>query len=656
MRKLSLTCSIVLLLANTVFAQTLFTYGKYPVDKKEFVRVYEKNAINKKPDYSRQALREYLDLYALFKMKVKEAELQQIDTISSIQYELDNYRKQLASQYLTDEDVKEKQVEEAYERMTENIKVAHIMIMSSPMAPAKDTVAPYKTIDSLYKAAKGGADFAKLAEAYSDDKSSAVNGGDLGYLTALQTVYAFENVMYATPEGEVSKPFRTQYGYHILKVIDRKPSEGEVEVAQIMIAAPESKGPEARKEAKKEAEEVLTKLKKGADFKKLVAEYSDDNYSKDNDGVLKKFGAGSYVPAFEDAAFGLKKKGDLSAIVETEYGFHILKLINKYPVLPYDSVKVQLAKQVERDERAQIAKEIYYKKIKEKNNFKEYGDNVKKLKGTFADMIPSEGEDANSFAASDFKGPDYVLFKLKGQEYKASDLLEYAEDVTRGRVMGPKEAIYDNIYDNYVTKVVTDIEEQNLIDENPEFKNLMQEYRDGIMLFELMDRNVWGKASKDTTGLKEYYESKKDAYKWGPGFRGAVYTFKNKEQMERAEKIMFDAGMTDEKLIEVMNTKETPDAVSIQRGYYEYAKHKDIKQSTIESGESTPPQRNENGTISVTYPRAVFSQGTTKTLDEARGYVIAEYQDYLEQSWNEKLREKYPVKVNEDVFNSMVKK
>lgn len=656
MRKLTLICT-TLLLTNTIFAQTLFTYGGNPVDKKEFVRVYEKNAINKAPDYSREALREYLELYSLFKMKVKEAELQKVDTTASIQYELGNYRKQLASKYLTDEEVKKQQVLEAYERMKEVVKVAHIMILSSPMAPSADTVKQYKTIDSIYNALmKGKADFAEMAKQFSEDKSSAENGGELGYITVLQTVYSFENMAYSTPVGKISKPFRTQYGYHILKVLDKKKAEGTVEVAQIMISAPKSKSAEEIEAARKKANEVAAKLKKGADFEKMVEEYSEDTYSKDQGGRLQPFGTGAYVPEFEKAAFALKKPGDISEPIKTDYGFHIIKLIKKTPVQPYDSVETMLAGKIAKDARAEIAKETFYNKIKEKNNFKEYPLNVEKLRKEFVAMIPEEGEKANTFDDQDFKGPDYTLFEIKGVSYQATDFLKHAESVTRGRVMGPKDLIYRNIYDNYVITVITDIEELNLMEENPDFKNLMTEYRDGIMLFELMDRNVWGKASKDSAGLEAYYITRKDQYTWKPGFRGTVYTFKNSATRDQAIKLIKKKNMSDEDLIKEMNTKETPGAVSIQRGYYEYEKHPEINKADVKEGEFSDGRRTEDGSLEVVYAKNIYPSGTIKTLDEARGYVIADYQDHLEKTWNAQLRGKYPVVVKEPVFDSMVKK
>ncbi|HEY9178430.1 MAG TPA: peptidylprolyl isomerase [Flavipsychrobacter sp.] len=657
MRKLTLTCFIALIVTNSLFAQTLFTFGNNPVEKEEFLRVYKKNAISHQPDFSKDALREYLDLYSLFRMKVKEAEEQHMDTVASIQYELGNYRKQLAQTYLTDEEVSKKQLEEAYARLKEKVRVSHILILSSPMAPSKDTVAPYKKIDSIYnQVISGKADFAKMAELYTDDKSTKENGGDLGYVTALQTVYPFENVVYSTPVGKLSKPFRTQYGYHIVKVTDRKPAEGEVQVAQIMIAASKTKGPDAQAEAEKKAKQVKAELAKGAKFEDLVKKYSEDTYTKDNDGVLPRFGIGVYVPEFEKAAFALKKPGDVSDIVKTEYGYHIIKLVEKYPVKPFDSMKVELKARVDRDDRAQVAREIFYNNIKEKNKFKEYPANVEEVKKWFAANIPDTGKNANRFSAKDYNGADKALFEVKGNKYKASDMLTYAESVTQGRVMGPKELIFQNIYDNYVKTVVMDIEEENLVNEKPEFRNLMKEYRDGIMLFELMDRNVWGKASKDTTGLKAFYKQNADHYKWQSGFRGSVYTFKTEADMKAGLKLIGKKDMTDEKIAKELNTDKNPGAVSIQRGYYEFGKFKDFPKSSIQQGKATEAKKNEDGTYTVVYAAEVHENGTTKTLEEARGYVIAEYQDYLEKTWNEKLRSKYPVKVNEDVFDSMVKK
>lgn len=654
MRKLTVTCAL-LILAGNINAQTLFHYGKYPVDKKEFVRVYEKNAINQKPDYSRPALEEYLDLYSLFKMKVREAEMQQMDTISSIQYELGNYRKQLVKNYLTDDEVKGKLVKEAYNRLQENIKVAHIMIQVPPMAPAEDTVAPYKLIDSIYTAiTKKGADFGEMAKLYSADVQTGANGGELGYVTALQTVYPFENAVYSTPVGKVSKPFSTQYGYHIVKVLDKRQAVGDIQVAQILIQAQKAKGQEQIEEARKEADMVYQQLKNGADFAKMVQEHSDDRFSKENNGELDVFGVGQMVPAFEKAAYALKNPGDISKPVQTDYGFHILKLVEKYPVPTYEEIKDKLTQKVNKDMRAEVARDVFYENVKVSNNYKEFPAAKNELKAWFSN-IPSSGAEANKFSEADFKQTDKALFEVKGRKYMQSDLLSYAEKVTQGRLMGPREAIYDNIYSNYVRTVLDDIVEQNLIEQNEDFRNLMEEYRAGIMLFELMDRNVWGKASKDTVGLKEFHTGRESNYMWKPGFRGSVYTFKNQETLKDGLRYIGDKKMTDEDIMKKINSDELPDGIRIERGYYEFDKFDRLPVSEVNQGKASVAKKNEDGTYTVVYAENIYNSPVPKTLNEARGYVIADYQDYLEQKWNKELRAKYPVKLNEQEFNSLVK-
>jgi len=652
MRKLVLTCASLLFLSSG-FAQTLFTYGTHPVSKQDFVRVYEKNSINKKPDYSETALREYLNLYSLFRMKVKEAELQRLDTLPNIQHELDNYRKQLAKNYLTDEQVTNKLVHEAYDRSKEEIRVAHILIMCPVGA---DTVAPYQKIDSLYKVAlKKKADFAELAKQFSEDKGSKDNGGDIGYITDLSTVYPFENAAYGTPVGKISAPFKTQFGYHIVKVLDRRPASGQIRIAQIMVAVPKSKGPEGIEAGRKRIDSVAMLLKQGVPFEQLVKTYSEDKFTVNEEGKMAPFGVGRYVPAFEDAAFSLKHPGDISAPVQTEYGFHIFKLIERFPIKPYDSVQAQLKHKVDNDSRAQTARDIFFEKIKEKNGFKQYPENLKEVTNRI-EAIPDTGKQAHIFKASDFSNMRKPVFTLAGVDYLQSDFAKAAEGITHGRLMGPKQAVSGDLYRMYVNNVVNDFEEHKLIEENPDFKNLMEEYKDGIMLFELMDRNVWGKASKDSAGLAEFYVSHQSKYMWEPGFKGAVYRFKNETLAKEGIKLMNKKGSTDEDVIKKVNNDANPDGVTVQRGHFEFTHFKDVSQADVMKEKITKkPIKNADGTYTVVKVEELYKDRTQKSLEEARGYVVAEYQDYLEKTWNDQLRQKYPVKVDEVVFKSLVK-
>ncbi|MEI8279951.1 MAG: peptidylprolyl isomerase [Bacteroidota bacterium] len=654
MRKLVLTCLATGILTTSLHAQTLFTFGGNEVSKQEFLRIYEKNTLNKKPDFSDPALREYLNLYSLFRMKVKEAEVQHLDTLQNIQKELDTYRKQLAKNYLTDDQVTSKLITEAYDRMKEDVHVSHILIMAAPtMAPA-DTLRAYQRIDSIYKALtapKSKVNFADLAKQFSDDKGSKDNGGDIGFITSLQTVYPFENAAYNTQVGKVSAPFRTQFGYHIIKVTDRKPSHGEIKVAQILITTSKSKGPDAVTIARAKMDTVLAEMKKGVSFDTLVKRYSEDKFTINYNGVMKPFTVGRTTPLFEAAAFGLKKPGDISQPVQTEYGFHIIKLLDKYPLKPYDSLKDAIKRKVESDSRAQNARISFIEKVKQKNGYEDFPASYSQLLVRI-NMLPDTGKMANTFRASDFTNMTAPLFKLKGKSYTQSEFMNFAENLTRGRINGPRPIALQDMYKMYMERTITDFEEHRLVEENPDFKNLMDEYRSGILLFELMDRNVWGKASKDSVGLKEFYLGQKDKYKWEPGYIGSVYRFKDEKSMNEGLKLLAKKNMTDSALLKEMNVT-VADAVTIQHGHFEFKNNPDVPSGSVVKGKPTAGVKGKDGAYTVVKAEQVFPTATNKTLEEARGYIVAEYQDYLEKHWNESLRNKYPFVLKEDVYKSI---
>jgi len=653
MRKLVVTIVASGLISTAGWTQTLFSYGANPVTKQEFLRNYQKNALNKKPDFSETALREYLDLYSLFRMKVKEAELQQMDTIPGIQRELDNYRKQLAKNYLTDEQVSNKLYREAYDRMKEERRVAHILLMAPPnMAPA-DTLRLYKRMDSIYTAVtKKKADFATLAAQYSEDRGTKERGGDIGFMTSLQTLYPFENAVYSTEPGKISAPFRTQLGYHIVKIIEKRPARGEVQVAQILVSTPKSRGEEGIAAARKRVDTIQSELKKGKDFSTLAKKYSDDKFTVDEGGLMQPFGVGKMIPAFEDAAFSLKKTGDIATPIQTEYGFHIIKLIRKTELKPYDSMLAQLKSQVEADSRSQIARELYVEKVKSNNGYKENAGNLEELVNRM-NKIPDTGANANMFKASDFNDLNKDLFAIAGTSYSQRDFLLFAENITRGRLMGQRQAVIKDIYKLYTDRIINDFQEQQLLKENADFRNLMQEYRDGIMLFELMDRNVWGKAGKDSAGLAQFFETTKGKYQWEPGFTGVVYRFKDEAALNKGMKMLQAKNAEeDEKIMEVMNKEG--EQLSVQQGRYEFSRMPAVAKDKLVKGKLSPAFKNEDGSYLVVKANQIYLSNSPKSLDDARGYVVAEYQDYLEKKWNEQLRQKYPLKVEDNVLRAMV--
>ncbi len=651
MRKLVLSCMAAGLVTSG-YAQALFTYGPNSVTKDEFLRVYKKNSINKKPDMSEKELKSYLDLYSLFRMKVAEAEKQRLDTIPSIDKELTNYRKQLAKNYLTDDQITNKLIREAYDRMKENVRVAHILV-SCP--PGTDTAAPRRKIDSIYNLIETkGQTFEAMAMALSDDRGSKDKGGEIGYISSLQYVYPFENAAYSTPKGKISAPFKSQFGYHIVKVLDRRADRGEVKVAQILIQTQKSRGEEGINDARKRADSVMAMLKSGARFADLVMKYSDDKFTINDSGVMKPFTSGRMVQVFEDAAFGIKKVGEVAGPVQTEFGFHIIKLLGKISLKPYDTLYTQLKRKVENDARAQSAKDIYFEKVKAQNGFKEHADAYKEVYEKLM-AIPDTGADAKSIKPDDYRNMSKPVISMAGKNYTQSDFAAFLYNMTRGKLNGPRATTIRDAYSLFINNMLTDFQERKLVDENPEFRLLMNEYKDGIMLFELMDRNVWSKASKDSAGLKAFFETRKNKYMWEAGFEGAVYKFKTKAAYDTGMIMIRQRKFTEEEIAKAINTSEKPDAVTVQRGRYEFSRFKEATLADLQA-ENIKVINGENETYTVVAAKQVFAQPVAKTLEEARGYVVAEYQDFLEKQWNEKMRQDYPVKVNETVFKSMVKK
>jgi peptidyl-prolyl cis-trans isomerase SurA len=633
---------------HNAFAQTdspvLMTIKDKPITKNEFENIYHKNSPKDKPKDDK-ALQEYLELFINFKLKVQEAEDLGLDTTQAFKNELEGYRKQLAKPYLTDNEVNEKLVKEAYERLKREVRASHILIRCEPNALPKDTLQAYNKALEIRKQLLKGEDFAKLARQYSADPSVADNNGDLGYFTALQMVYPFETACYNLKPGEISMPVRTRYGYHIIKVTDNRPSVGQVRVAHIMVKIPRNATKEDSINAKNKILEIQQKLKNGEDFAKLAEQYSDDKGSAKKGGELPFFGPGKMVFEFEQASFALKNPGDISEPVQTQFGWHLIKLLERKPVGSFDELKTELKNKIAKDSRSEKSKESLIARIKKENGFKE---NLK-ARDEFYTKVDSSFF-IGKWSAEKASTLNKELFTIGTKKYTQTDFAKFIELNQSKTERIPIPSLVNNLYKQFVEKQLLAYYEDQLPEKFLDYRLLLNEYRDGILLFELTDRKVWSAAVKDTVGLKEFYEKNKNNYLWDERADAVIYKCKDQEIATKVKKnITAKKKKSDDELLKEIN-KDSQLNLQIESGKYLKGENDIIDKVNWNPGEIQEIKQNDQ--IILVYIKKILPK-EPKTLIEARGIITSDYQNFLEKKWIEELRNKYPVKINQDVLKTV---
>ena len=631
----------------------IFTVSGQPVSVGEFEYVYTKNNINNQANYSEKSLQDYLTLYENFRLKVKEAEAMRLDTISSLKSELDGYRKQLAKSYLTDKEITDQLIQEAYDRSKKEVNVSHILIGCEEGANPADTLAAYKKALEFRTRLQKGEDFGKLAKESAEkdkgDPSAKDNNGSIGWFTVFQTVYPFENGAYNMKPNEISMPIRTQFGYHIIKVNGIRPAQGEIHVAHILLKFPENATDEVKAKIKVRIDSIYGQFNKGTlKWDDAVTALSEDRTTKTKKGELQWFGVGRMMPEFEEAAYSLQRDGDMSKPTKTNYGWHIIKRLEKREIPPFSEVKNDFKKRVERDARSSVAKTKLIERIKRENNFKEELTAKKDFFKAIDSTQISSGirRDSISYKKNE------PLFHLAGTAYSTLDFGQYLERTSKRRSDKNKEGLLNEYYENWVNQKCLDYEESMLDKKKPEFANLMKEYRDGILLFELTDRQVWGKATKDTTGLAAFHEQNKNKYMWKERADVEIYNCSDAKICDEAYK-MAAKGKSAADIQKKLNKEGVNSKVSVLTGKYEKGQYDVVDKVEWKKGLAPITKINDSSFQFIFVKDLVKPE--PKSLKEARGYAVSDYQEYLEKKWMTDLRAKYPIVVNEAVFKTLVK-
>lgn len=652
MRKLIVSI-FTMIIGLSAFGQedpVIMTIDGKPITKSEFLQIYLKN--NNDPKYDQASLDEYMELFKKFKLKVAEAEAMGYDTIPKLMKELSGYRKQLALPYLIDSAKSESLIKEAYARTKTELRASHILIQVDPKAAPEDTLKAYNQLLALKKRIENGEDFATVAKGKggSEDPSAQINGGDLGYFTAFQMVYPFEDMAYKTKVGEVSNPFRTRFGYHIVKVTDSRDARGTIEAAHIMIATNKNAAADELASAKAKIDEIHGLLEKGEKFEDLVVKFSDDPSSNKKDGRLPVFGTGSktrMVPEFEDAAFALKNDGDFSEPLQTDYGFHIIKRISWQDVAPFEEMKKEIENKVAKDERTKQTQDSFVEKLKAEYQFSKKSSKPVKYFESVLDSTYFTGE----FSADKVK-KNKVIFVLDGKNFGQKDFAEFLEKNHRGIRRGtPMDELVALQYSKWEKEAILEYEESKLAGKYPAFKALITEYHDGILLYEVMSDMVWNKAMRDTVGLKNYYESHKADYMWGKRLDAEVFECYSKEAAEKALSLLKLDTMSVTNIVKEIN-KETELNTRHRNGKFDISKTKFFDNTDLKVGVN--PVYENDGKFFVVKVNEVL-EPSQKEFTEAKGAVTSDYQNYLETEWLKELNKKHKVVINNNVLYSLGK-
>lgn len=631
----------------------LFSFGDESVTLSEFIYVYEKHNSQDKNQYSPESVDEYLRLYTNFKLKVKEAENLGIDTLPHIAPQLEQYYKQLAQSYLYDKEVSANLIREAYSRMTKEVKTSHILIRIGEDASPQDTTVAYNKLAGIRKQILGGESFEKMAKMYSQDPSVKDNDGMLGYITAFQTVYPFESAAYETPKGQISNIIRTKFGYHIVKVHDIRAAKGRVLTAHILVKSKDSDTEEAKTAAKEKINQLYDQIKNGGDFAERAKLQSDDKQTSNKGGELPWFGSGRMLPEFEEAAFGLKQVGDVSKPIQTRLGWHIVKLLEKEEVGSFEEEEAEIKKKIKRDSRSKVSKEVFLKRLKNDYKFKENPNKLDPFKDPKQeDVVRGRWQMSQAENLSD------VMFSLEvpnmgKTQYTQQHFARFIQNNQLKARSKTQESTINLLYDMFVEQSLMEVEESRLSEKYPEFKQLLKEFRDGTLLFELTEQKVWNKALEDTTGLNKFYEANKQNYQWPPRVDAAVITIQDPSLAKKVYKLLKKSPTNYDALEANFNKEGAEKVVTVKKGKYETGQNELVDNMPQQVGISIPIN-NQDG--SLTYVKInEMLPAMTKELREARGYIIADYQSELEKEWVEELRQKYPIKVNEEVLKSIYK-
>ncbi|MEN8120578.1 MAG: peptidylprolyl isomerase [Bacteroidota bacterium] len=653
-----ITLIINLLLFFSLFGQTeqdevFITIGRKNISKEEFIHVYKKN--NAKPlPTNKDSLNAQLNRFINFKLKVIEAENRDFNKSDHFLKEFSAYKKQLAEPFLVNKETFERLLIEAYKRIKYEVRASHILVKVNEYASPEDTLIAYNKAMSIKTRLLESENFENVARETSDDPSAVINGGDLWYVRAFQTPYKFENYLFKGIKNKLSPPIRTKYGYHIIKIVARRLNPGKYKVAHIMISVAKNINKQEENKAKNKIDNIYQQVLQGEDFDQMVMKYSDDKGTAANKGELPWFGTGKMSHEFEMAAFNLKKKGDISKPVRTKYGWHIIKKIDQQKISEFNQMKDQIKNMVSNSDRHAICKQNLIERFQKENNFSE-----NKELSIFYTAVDS------SIFEKKWKLPDLidledVLFIIGENKYTKYDFAKSLEQNQKNMFPIPINNYVNQQYEEFRNNKIIEFELNSLSRENKSYKYLVDEFHDGMLLFEIMEKEIWEKAKNDTVGLKRFYEN--NIKKYNKFFTAdiSIFNFENGTDIRKLKKyfVKYKKQALSDDMLAKRVSKSVKKEFKFKNSFKAEEDLNDIFKLVVAKYRSGSLRTDQKLIILEKHNTLVYLNTaimkTKKTCQNYKSDVISDYQNYLDGEWLKNLRSKYKITINENVLNSML--
>ena len=620
--------TVFVLTSSGSFSQTVFTYGNKTVSKQEFIRSFNRSP-GQQTDRNK-ALKEYLELYINYKLKVQAGYDEHLNDDNSFQLEASNFKKQLADNFINEEANEKRLIQQAFERSKKDIQVQQLFIEFG-----KDTAAAFKQIQSAYLQLKAGKPFDELVEKYSADEETRKNKGNIGYITVFNLPYEIETIIYGLAPHQFSAPYKSRFGYHIFKSAQQRAAAGKRKVEQILLAfGPNSSQSEKNRTARL-ADSIYSLILSGQSFEQLARQFNTDNALAVKNGLLPEIGVGEYAVEFEENVFALKNPNEITKPFATSYGYHIVKLLEIIPTTKAVDEKLKAA--VENSDRLAYSKQQLIKKWMLKTGYLKGNYDERELQ-YFIDSVIYKKQIPSGRKIKD----STVLFSFSKQKFTVND---FAKFVRIKNIISPASQLLKEFTESSCTAYYS----AHLEEYNNEFKQQLSEFNDANVLFAAMDKYVWSKASQDSTGLKSYYEAHQKRYLWQPSITALIITAKNKSMIDEvADRIK--QRPSDWKSI----ASSYGESVMGDSGRYEL-KHLPVQQKIkMEKGYiSTPEKAPKEDSYSFIYVLDVFQNSSQRSFEESRGMEMNDYQKLVEEKWIEGLKKKYPVKVNDAIWKTV---